>query len=104
MAGYKRNEGLLTTRCWIEPGKAIKVDFDTFVSERRIEGLRTLERHIQKDGGKVSTSVQTMKIDGDVIAISEEEAGEVYKTTLDLKPERLRYDSIYKFTGYLCDS
>jgi hypothetical protein len=101
MAGYKRNEGLLTTfRSETNVSKSTVAGSN----QARREGLQTLEQHIQKDSGKVSSSVRTMKIDGDVIAISEDEAGEVYKTTLDLKPERLRYDPTYKFTGYLCDS
>ena len=103
MAGYTRDEGSFTKRCWTEPGRSLRTDYGTFVTQRMIDGRRTLETHTQKQGGKQSSSVITLAIDRDVIAITEEERGEVFKNTRDLRPQRIQYDPVYKFTGYLCE-
>lgn len=101
MAGYKRGEGLMTTRCWLEPGKSTRIRFDNYDFDRTITGDKISTLRTYKDGRR-KTMTQTVAIEGDVVAITEQEDDDIHRTTLSLTTQRIRFDPIYSFTGYLC--
>ena len=99
--GYT-NSGSGMRICWIEPGKSVREKSDWYSSELAIEGPRTINRYAY-DGREGSTT-RTMKLVAEGIAVADVEREEVLKTTLDLKPERFRYNAAYTFSGYRCGS
>ncbi|MFN6935437.1 MAG: hypothetical protein ACK4NZ_09825 [Tsuneonella sp.] len=101
MAGYTRQEDPVVPRCWLEPGKSLRMRFDDYNLDRTITGDEISAIRTYRNGRR-RTSTQTHSIDGDVIAIAEQEDDGVRRRTLSLTTDRIRFDPIYRFTGYLC--
>lgn len=102
MAGYKAKSDS-TTRCWLEPGKSLHTaSGDGNWYDRTIEGSRVRYKISPLSSGAQDVFFADIRIKGDAIAIVSHEVDGAHETSLNLRPERIRFNPDYIFAGYSC--